>query len=411
MNNVRNTEDGRDIWYVDKQVIAVGEAARTFVLERPGNEEAEWELLFETADPPLYLIRNVFDSLEVVAAARANNPQHHVQLDHALPTHSGPDDWCCDGWPDTSSQPDGTVPQADPTKANGTTAVDIPSDGLSLPGEPGPSGTPAQIWILDTGLAAEEGDGEPADNATVSDPTDVLDAYDPSDPTDQGEDLVDPAAGHGTFIAGIIRRLQPDCTILVKDVMDAGGYVYQSKVVTLLNALREHADQWTIVNLSFGGNLDDPGMDVLGDKIKELQDDGVVVVSSAGNKGSCQRQYPAAFDDVVAVGAVNRVGFPAPFTNRGSWVTANALGVNIASTFLLAPSGAPSDVERFDSGWAKWSGTSFAAPIVTAAIALKINTGLSAMDAKAQVLAQGPQLPCLGVHVNADGRAAALAYP
>jgi subtilisin family serine protease len=91
-------------------------------------------------------------------------------------------------------------------------------------------------------------------------------------------------------------------------------------------------------------------------------------------------------------------------------VRAHALGVDIASTFLqrtgneVGANDPGSDLNDFVSGWITWSGTSFAAPVVTAAIALEINGGgRTAEEAFAEIEAQGTPVPCLGVGVAPEG--------
>jgi subtilisin family serine protease len=130
----------------------------------------------------------------------------------------------------------------------------------------------------------------------------------------------------------------------------------------------------------------------------------VVVVASAGNDGTCRPTYPAALDGVVSVGAVGPGG-PAPFTNYGPWVRACAPGVDLLSAFFRDVSNTgSSDVEpgRFD-GWAFWSGTSFAAPMVVGALAAAMRAaGCSAEEAVNRVI-DAPALmriPYLGTVVN-----------
>ena len=130
-------------------------------------------------------------------------------------------------------------------------------------------------------------------------------------------------------------------------------------------------------------------------------------MASAGNDATCRPTYPAALRGVVGVGAIGPYG-PAPFTNYGPWVRACAPGVDIVSWFFTeydgsetAPAGLP-DPDRFRS-WARWSGTSFAAPMVVAALAREMATyDVSAADAVARVI-DGPgllKLPDLGTVVN-----------
>ena len=155
-----------------------------------------------------------------------------------------------------------------------------------------------------------------------------------------------------------------------------------------------------VINLSFSGYCedDDPprvtqsvlddllgdtsnGMDCADYRHEEVRD--VVVVASAGNSSSCRITWPAGFDNVVSVGALNG-SQPAWFTNYGPWVTACAQGTDLASRYFAdaVPGAAPySDLNEYP-GWAYWSGTSFAAPVVAAAIAQDvIASGGSPRDA------------------------------
>src|SRR5262249_43620204 len=131
-------------------------------------------------------------------------------------------------------------------------------------------------------------------------------------------------------------------------------------------------DRGAVLNLSFGGYvMDDPA--VLAAAVAGAQAKGYVVVASAGNDGVCPPAYPAALPGAISVGAIRPSG-PAPFPHHAPWVRACAPGVDLVSTFFTNFNGAlgpdrPLDPDPDDfTGWARWSGTSFSAPVVAGAI-------------------------------------------
>jgi subtilisin family serine protease len=123
------------------------------------------------------------------------------------------------------------------------------------------------------------------------------------------------------------------------------------------------------------------------------------VVAAAGNTGSDRPAWPAALPGVVAVAATT--GGPdgtvaAPYSNFGSWVDACAEGTR-TSTYVTGVLEVGKEPEKFE-GFARWSGTSFAAPHVAGRIAaLMTAKGLSAPEAADALLTQQRWHPDYGV--------------
>jgi len=110
-----------------------------------------------------------------------------------------------------------------------------------------------------------------------------------------------------------------------------------------------------IVNMSFVGPQDP----LVHGRIRDMsRRRGVVFVAAAGNGGpDAPPGYPAAYEEVIAVTAVDRKGASYDLANRGSYIDVGAPGVQIR---IALPGGKE----------AVQSGTSFAAPFVTSVVAV-----------------------------------------
>ena len=108
------------------------------------------------------------------------------------------------------------------------------------------------------------------------------------------------------------------------------------------------------------------------------------------------------------MGAVGPDG-PAPFSNYGHWVRACAPGVDVVSTFFEFNGdeqavGTEPDPDNFTQ-WARWSGTSFSAPLVVGALAQAMVThGITVDEAVERVIDASDlmRIPNLGTVVNVD---------
>ncbi|MET0763911.1 MAG: S8/S53 family peptidase [Blastococcus sp.] len=190
-----------------------------------------------------------------------------------------------------------------------------------------------------------------------------------------------PIGGHGTFVTGLVLRKAPGCTVEVCKALSDDGTAESWDVAKKIVELgRTGLD---VLNLSMVCWSEDsqPPL-VLATAIDRLDPD-IVVVAAAGNHGNVDEEkypgqrnkpaWPAALDDVIAVGAADDEGDPAKFTPPDApWVDVWSNGVDVSSTFPNGVDailqGAAPDAKEFQ-GYAKWSGSSFAAALVSGAIA------------------------------------------
>jgi hypothetical protein len=280
-----------------------------------------------------------------------------------------------------------------------STVTPAPSKGELI----GEGGGPVVV-VLDTGWAASD-----APSTAFQPPPEHINNGD--HPSEDADPFLDPAAGHGTFISGVIRQVELSAQIVCQRVLTTFGDGDEFEIGKALDnlhvALREVDLSPQIVNLSFGGYAFDDRMAFLAQAVRRIQRRNVVVVASAGNDATCRPTFPACLPGVVGVAALDGDGNAARFTNYGYWVRASTLGVDIESVFFewngpdAAPAGGGDDPDDFSSQWAKWSGTSFSGPRVAGLIARQMaQTGSDAPAAADAVLASGTVTALLGVKLT-----------
>ncbi len=286
----------------------------------------------------------------------------------------------------------------------------MPAPFRALPVRPVHPANNVVIGILDSGLAGGRNNADTMRPSLLGiDPPSLKriagQSDRPSQPVGQypADRYLDPVAGHGTFIAGIIEQLTPGCTMRVQRVFEPEGDVSVSTLAVELWKLME-TERPSIVNFSFGGTGRDRMFESVIDHYHREHD--VVFVGAAGNEGSCVEQYPAALESVIGVAALGPTG-PAEWSNYGSWVDACAPGTDLVSSFFARFDGAMPPINGIDTDdfeqWATWSGTSFAAPVVVAALAREmVTTTCTAAEAVERVV-NAPhlaRLPFMGTIVN-----------
>ena len=248
-----------------------------------------------------------------------------------------------------------------------------------------------KVAVIDTGIDKElredgwlndverddDDDNDPDDDYNI----DKLDVFHHLGKLDFG-------AGHGTFVAGIVRQVDPEANIVVYRALDTDGVASEEAVACAM--IRAADDGANVINLSVGMKALDPAspcpaLHAAVEYIKGL-DPQPAIVAAAGNYGSEDPVYPAALDGVISVAALrglqdpNMTNAPPPegaeWSSRGEWVRCSTIGEGIVSTFVRGEEDSV-DFGGHDSyplngegeSWAVWSGTSFAAPQIAAHIA------------------------------------------
>ena len=174
----------------------------------------------------------------------------------------------------------------------------------------------------------------------------------------------DPPDWHGTGVVALLAGsptsgtpgLVPDADYVIANAFfknRSGQSVTDTDhLLWALKVLEQHGAQ--VVNMSLSGPRDD----LVHQRLVELSRQGMIFVAAAGNGGpAASAAYPAAYnDEVIAVTAVDRNQQLYDHANRGDYIDVAAPGVRIWTALPNNKEGA-------------LSGTSFAAPFVTAIVA------------------------------------------
>jgi subtilisin family serine protease len=189
--------------------------------------------------------------------------------------------------------------------------------------------------------------------------TAILDQYTASrlDPS-----RLPPQFGHGTMVAGLVRRVAPGAKIMPLKPFGGDG---RARLFHLLESIYYAVDNGAkVLNLSL--SLAEP-TDELQRAVEYAAQQGAVLVGSAGNSGLETMVYPAGYKQVIGVASTDLNDQASVFTNHGdNLVRIAAPGEGLVT---LYPGG------RYAAGW----GTSFSAPLVSGTVALMAHwyTGLN----------------------------------
>jgi subtilisin family serine protease len=258
------------------------------------------------------------------------------------------------------------------------------------------NGAGIRVYVADTGLLKHADAGHPWLKGVrrAPNPDGTEQDWDPAGIDLDGVTTIPPYAGHGTFVAGVIRCMAPHADVMVSNIFQVAGSVLESDLVAELDrALAWGAD---IFNLSISTatrlNLSMLSFDNFRRRLRQYK--GAVCIVAAGNDGSPVPVYPAAYPEMISVGALGAdLRDRARFSNYGGWVDVYAPGRDLVNAYATGPYECheypyKGQVRNF-YGMARWSGTSFSTPVVTGLVAARMSrTGETGQEAAAALVAE-----------------------
>ena len=210
----------------------------------------------------------------------------------------------------------------------------------------------------------------------------------PYDDNGHGTHVAGLVAGDGTASMGKYRGAAPGCGIIALKVLDHYGTGSQDDVLRALRWIRENRQQYRIrvVNISVGTTCNSKRNHArLLESVEQLWDEGVVVVTAAGNQGPRPGSItaPGSSKKVITVGSSDLLEGRSAISGRGP--TAEC----VCKPDIVAPGNKiMSCVPGKPYSYGVKSGTSMSTPLGTGAIAcaLEKNPALTNTDIKTMLM-------------------------
>ncbi len=214
------------------------------------------------------------------------------------------------------------------------------------------TGSGVKVAVIDSGVNSMH---EDFDGTEFERGTNVLD----------GSHDVSDQSGHGTFVSGALAAVRNNnlgiagfCDDVVLVPIKCFGADTETDASYVVSGIYAAVDIYgcDVINLSLGMTKD---LKSVREAIDYAVARGVIVVAAVGNNGVTTLNYPAAYDNVIGVGAVDSKGKVASFSQKNSSVFLTAPGVDIVGLWYDG-----------EDSYSRKSGTSFATPCAVAAAVL-----------------------------------------
>ena len=185
--------------------------------------------------------------------------------------------------------------------------------------------------------------------------------------------------GHGTFVAGVLSSthdecagVAPDAELYILKLFTEDDVTYSSWFIDAFNWCMDN--QIDIVNLSTASKdtADTPFIE----KINEMTEAGIIVVSAIGNDGPTMGsvENPGDLPTVIGVGALTSYqNSVASFSSRGMTKRNLLAGVGFAKPDILLPGENVRGQSLYPHKCESKDGTSFSVPLMTGSIALALS--------------------------------------
>jgi hypothetical protein len=265
-------------------------------------------------------------------------------------------------------QPNGSEndPQVETmTSHQRTTAL----EQLNVPEKRPHSAEHLDVAVIDTGIDYDHQD------------LDVTWGFNSVDGTiSEGLEASDDVHGHGTNVAGTIAALNnsqdtigitPNVDLYSARTSEGRSFRTSWSVTAIYEVMKGPdgevgtEDDADVISMSFGT---DDSYGPQGEAIREARENGIIVVASAGNTGDDNPNtdevlFPASYDTVIGVGAINRQSEVPKFSSEGPDVEVVAPGTKVRTTKI--------------GGGTEWAaGTSMAAPLVSGVAVSLLASGM-----------------------------------